>query len=780
MQKLDDNVKKTIKDLRSEYYRLSSIQTIKDTSPFGGSIRESIGPFPEFILKGRFCKRSAKGLCSPCFYSRLPERSLSSSDEFDKGYIEQIDYIIDNFDALVIENQLGKVAFPVEGDKRVIGMVCTPTGSYFDDKEYPLAIRKVNLGKIAQKVKETGCVFALHIESHADDVIEYFQSPDIEELELLKYLNTRILLGFESIDEFSRNVVYAKDLELTVFLDAVTVLRSNGFPVGAFVFAGLFSYTDLETIEDVTKTCLFLKENGISPVLMFANTQKYTIPDVLCSGKRYKLVDARTVLEIVKKMLDIFSADMKGSIDPWFIADPMGGPPEPKNHIFISEDNTACANCSSRIYAIIEELRKTKNAEAFLAGYEEINKCECKAKYDALLSKEKMIAGNQNIEDRTRNLLDYANNMLEFYILTENPWVVKAQLLCYGLFLTDDQKEKAKKYNRYIDEKGLIHAVHIKYKGTLINVCVAEEFCKKSPFTVFIENDDSWVLLKNGRRLGNFEFLSLPKWTEKPISDFLAGDLVRPHSDKCISLWLSQDCAFVKNGNGCRFCGLTSVVQSKAYSIDEIMEAVFAAMEYNPEYEVNISGGICGSADKALDYFIEVTRKLKMKFNKIVISAEFAPPLTIGKIKELKDAGAAAAIINIEIFDDEKRKKICPGKGQTTLEKYIEALKYCVDLFGKGNVSSVIIVGLQPEQDVNDACKLLISIGVIPTLMPFKPLDNTPLQNHTLPGDEEYIRLSRNSTKEMERCKIGVKCNSGCADCGACSLEIDLKEVFKP
>jgi radical SAM enzyme (TIGR01210 family) len=779
MPTLEDRVKKIMWGLRSGYYRLHGIQTIEDSIPFGGSIRESIGPFPEFILKGRFCKRSARGLCSPCFYSRLPEHSLNSNDEFDKGYLKQVDHIIERFDTLVLNNQIGKIAFPVESEKRVIGMVCTPTGSYFDKEEYPLTIRKENLKKIARKAGELNRSIALHIESHANDVIEYFQSPDIEELELLKCLNARILLGFESIDEFSRNVIYVKDLKLEAFLEAVTILRNYNFPVGAFVFAGLFPYTDYETIEDVTKSLLFLKEKGIPPVLMFANTQKYTIPDVLYAGKRYKLVDARTVLEIVRKMIDIFSTDMNGSIDPWFIADPKGGPPEPKSHIFISGDNSVCADCSNRIYELIEELRITKNTDAFLDGYNEVNNCKCRLNYDALIQKNKITTKNQNIEERTRILLDYADNMLESYLLIENPWVVKAQLLCYGLCLTGEQKETAKKYNKYINEKGLIHAVHIRYQETLINVCVAEEFCGKSPFTALIENGDSWVLLKNGRRLGNFDFLSLPEWTEQPIGNFLAGDLVRPHADKCISLWPSQDCVFVKDGMGCKFCGLTSRTQSITYTVDEVIEAVSIAMKYNPEYEVNISGGTCYSADKALDYLIEITGRLKERFNKIVISAEFAPPQTISKIKELKDAGAAAAIINIEIFDDASRKEKCPGKGQTILEKYIESLKCCVDSFGQGNVSSVVIVGLQPEPDVEKACKTLISIGVVPTLMPFKPLDGTPLQNYPLANDEEYIKLSRYSNKEMNKINIGVGCHSGCAACGACSLEIDLKEIFK-
>lgn len=779
MNILAKKVKETIKGLRCEHYRLCNIQTRQDVVPFGGSIRESIGPFPEFILKGRFCKRSAIGLCSPCFYSRLPEYAFITNDDFNKGYLQQVDYIIDNFEKLVIQNQIGKVAFPIKDEDTVIGLVCTPTGSYFDNDEYPLEVRKTNLKKILAKAISLNCRVALHIEAHANDVLKYFENFDKEEIDLLKQLNARVIIGFESADEFSRNVIYAKELDMTIFLNSINVLKQHGFPVGAFVFAGLFSYTDYETINDIKKTFLFLKEKEISPVLMFANTQKYTISDVLRIENKYKLLDAHTVLEIVKLLINIFGCNTIGNIDPWFIADPKGGPPEPDHHIFISKENTACHNCNNRIYELIEKLRIDKNADEFLKGYTQIKQCTCMLKYDALIEKDQIFIKEKNIEDRTRILLEQVNNMREKYILIENPWVVKAQLLCYGLFLTNSQKEIAAKQNRYVNEKGLIHALHIKYQGTLINVCVAEAFCEKSPFTASIESNGTWVLYKNGYRLGAFEFLQLPNWTMEKVGNLLVGDLVRPHADNCISLWPSQECAFIKEGKGCKFCGLISAEQLKIVSVDDAVKAVSFALDYNSKYEVNISGGTCGSPDEAVDFLIEICSKLKRKYHEIIISVECAPPKDLNKLEQLRMAGASALIINIEIYNDELRKEICPGKGFASFSYYLEALKRGVELFGKGNVSSVIIVGLQPEKDVEKACRELIAKGVIPTLMPFKPLDGTPLQNYSLPSDEEYIRLSRNSAKEMKSNRVEIECKSGCAACGACSIDIDLKEIFK-
>ena len=81
-------------------------------------------------------------------------------------------------------------------------------------------------------------------------------------------------------------------------------------------------------------------------------------------------------------------------------------------------------------------------------------------------------------------------------------------------------------------------------------------------------------------------------------------------------------------------------------------------------------------------------------------------------LEKLKENGATAFVTNIELYDEKLRKEICPGKGEITNDVYFETLKNAVRLFGKGNVSSVLIVGIQPKEDIIDACKKLINIGV--------------------------------------------------------------------
>ena len=779
MEDIYSNVISLTKYMRTVAYDYGQVQEDCDVIPFGGSIKESIGPFPEFILKGHFCNRSLQGFCSPCFYSRLPVHQICE-EKFNFGYERQVEYILQNFEKMVISNQIGQVAYNFETNKKVYGMVCTPTGSYFDSYEYPSNIRKRNLRRIIDTADRYNCEIALHIETHVEDVINYFHNPDMEEIELLHHLHTRILLGFESVNNVSRNGIYGKGLSLNNFETAISILKTNNFPVGAFVFAGLFALTDEETIKDTLDTLYYLKDMDVSPVLMFANTQEYTIPDVLLSIGKFKLLDTRTVYIIIKNMIRIFGCDMKKDIDPWFIADPKGGPPDPNFHIFNASTNTSCSKCADEIYNAIEKLRITKDIESFLMIEQTIDMCDCKAQYYDLIKIQAENLRKNNLRDRIIYSIQCAKNEFPYYVLKKNPWVVKAELLCYGLNVSEEQKELLKTMNPFIYEKGFINAIHILYKNTLINVCVADSFCEKSPYSVKKINN-SWYLLKNEVVLDELIFLEFPEWVFNRCEGVMVGKIIRPHSDKCISLWPSLDCNYVKKKKGCRFCSLTSMDEDEMIKLQPkfVARLVKVAIDYNPSYEINLSGGTCNSPEYAIDYLLEICNEIIEVCGSVSISVECTPPNSITYLKKLKESGVTAIIMNLEIYDEGLREKICPGKGTISNQSFFSALKEAVDIFGVGNVSSVLIIGIQPKQDIITACEQLTDIGVIPTLIPFKPLDNTSMEYMKVTDSKEYIEISKDVANRMARKKLYISKNSGCTACGACSLESNLMEVYR-
>lgn len=386
--------------LRKKYYKGTINDSCYYDSPHGisGNMSESIGSWPEFIFRGTFCKRTFKGYCSPCFYSQF---SIDKK-EIGEKYIEmircQFDYVIDNFYDLVINRQYGTQR---EQKRNFITFVLTPTGSYFDDNEFPQFLRIEMLNKLVDKAKLYEKDFQLLIECHCKDWNELNFSLDStkEEIQLLKKLNTKILFGFESANDYVRNVLYNKNIEMEEFDKAYKKVKSLGLEVGVFIFAGLFSMNDLLTIEDVSNSIRFALDRKITPVIMFQNVQQYTITDVLFRNNEIKLIEPFTVLEIILCLInEIEKRDLEQN--EWLIADPKGGPPIPEFNIFDCAQVTSKDN-ANQIYSMVHNLRLSRNFEEFKLDAQKMKLTENYGEYQSMLKdcfpKEKLLENTDKL-----------------------------------------------------------------------------------------------------------------------------------------------------------------------------------------------------------------------------------------------------------------------------------------------------------------------------------------------------------------------------------------------
>lgn len=395
--------------LRNSYYKSNDKFLGNYPIPYGGNITESIGAWPEYILKGTFCKRSFNGLCSPCFYSRLPLNG-HNREEYLSMVHKQCMHIVNNFKELVIDRQVGKTFIENQQHSGTpCSLVLTPTGSYFDNYEFPIEIRLEMLEGLVRQADKYDVDIVLHIETHCDDFNEYnlTNNDSLQEIELLKQLNAKVIFGFESADEYVRNVLYNKKLSLIDFERAIDKSISLGLAPGAFVFAGLFAMNDKNTIFDVQNTVKYLSSYGVMPVLMFQNVQEYTLTDILFKNNEIHLLEPFTVLKIVTEFLkELQKSKMQMH---WLIADPVGGPPKPEFNIFDCAVNT-CKKCSKKIYALLKDLRLSRDIDTFLAKAQEVQKCSCYSSYLEFIATqnstfESLIANTDRLVDKAQSLI---------------------------------------------------------------------------------------------------------------------------------------------------------------------------------------------------------------------------------------------------------------------------------------------------------------------------------------------------------------------------------------
>ena len=119
-------------------------------------------------------------------------------------------------------------------------------------------------------------------------------------------------------------------------------------------------------------------------------------------------------------------------------------------------------------------------------------------------------------------------------------------------------------------------------------------------------------------------------------------------------------------------------------------------------------------------------------------------PLNRGNMSSLADAGIERIGIPLdaatsEIFD--KAKGSSAG-GPYVWEKQLELLNEATSIFGKGGVSTHLIVGLgETEREMVYAIQRCVDMFVLPALFAFTPIPGTALESMSQPTIETYRRI---------------------------------------
>lgn len=347
---------------------------------------------------------------------------------------------------------------------------------------------------------------------------------------------------------------------------------------------------------------------------------------------------------------------------------------------------------------------------------------------------------------------------------TQDEIKIKADLLIKGVMVDNEAKVKLlKEYPDFFD-KGFIHAVNISFSNTNVNVSVAENFSKKSPYLLY-EKDNEYFIKSDEYdfKIGFFGML--------PKTNSIVDDMARLHSTDCINIWPSTACCYDAEGAKCKFCSIVKE-NSKPTDIETLADGIKKLLEKTPTGMLNFSGGTYKNPDIMADYWIALVKKIR-EFSNCKIAIEFAPPADLNKLVELYKAGLNVAIMNLEVANPLLRKEICPGKSHITYEHYYKAFTLAVELFGWGQVSSVLIGGIQPKEEIIAECEKMASIGVFPTIMPYRPLDDCNEKKEMLCTPEDLIYMADKLGKMLVKYNLDYNKQEGCTKCGGCSIEND-------
>ena len=358
---------------------------------------------------------------------------------------------------------------------------------------------------------------------------------------------------------------------------------------------------------------------------------------------------------------------------------------------------------------------------------------------------------------------------------------VKAEVLCWGLKFSRAADEI------YLSQHPTVHkrtgnaGIHMVLEDKLVlNAIYGERFCQFSPWSIEKINKQFW-LFKNKKPACKFSVIKAPKWYLKKTSDgvYMADVLLQEGLDTLTAaVW--NNCCYFKNRTECQFCILGNERGGIEWKkVGQIVEVVAEALKENPDYYLHFTGGNTTTPDHGINYYKKYVEAVRKKYKNLPISLEISPPDDIKDLERIINAGVNGFSINIEVWNEAKRQKICPGKSRIKRNKYFKAWKKGVKKLGKFKISSVIIVGLNTKREVIKGIKELVQLGVKPVLLPFRPFDKNALNHLKPPNPSELLELSAVAGAELKEAQADQKEFIGCEHCGACTIENDNLRYLK-
>lgn len=196
-------------------------------------------------------------------------------------------------------------------------------------------------------------------------------------------------------------------------------------------------------------------------------------------------------------------------------------------------------------------------------------------------------------------------------------------------------------------------------------------------------------------------------------------------------------CYFKEQNQSCSFC---ESKHTKEYNFtDSDIFEVIDAYEKEVDFRHYLIGGASEKKEIEPIRIKKIIQYIRKRSSKPIYLMSL-PPKDTSHIYDYYQLGLNEVAFNIEIYDRKIASKLMPGKGQIPLKQYMDALEESTRYFAKtGNVRSMLIVGLEPEESLITGIKDLCSIGVSPMLSIFRPMPLTALK-HIVPPTIEYTK----------------------------------------
>jgi hypothetical protein len=269
-----------------------------------------------------------------------------------------------------------------------------------------------------------------------------------------------------------------------------------------------------------------------------------------------------------------------------------------------------------------------------------------------------------------------------------------------------------------------------------------------SPYVLLAEDGEP-VLYRYGRKstkkIGKIQFKKRHELFDRKTSDgVFFRDIANLSPEGTVRVSYSTECSLKDKGEDCLFCNINYRQNNvKRKTAQQVSEVFSAAVAEGVGGRLQLTGGFIPER-RELEYYIDVAEDVKRltgikNFNGLAV---IGAPQDYSVIDKYKEAGYNTIRMNMEIWDKNIRKTICPGKENQCggWEHWVGALEYAVKVFGKAKVGSNIVGGIEPKKTILDGIEYLASKGIVCKAAIWRPCAG--LEGHRTPETSWHLDLA--------------------------------------
>ena len=318
-------------------------------------------------------------------------------------------------------------------------------------------------------------------------------------------------------------------------------------------------------------------------------------------------------------------------------------------------------------------------------------------------------------------------------------------------------------------------------RGLPLTVPMHAEYAQRSPYTLRIGERGARLELA-GEYVAPVVVPPRPKIYDMYTADGVPyWKIALLHLDSIAST-VVQKCIYWGTREQCAFCGIELTRDGQTVPVKTpamLAEVCTAARDHDGAVDVTLTTGSLNRRDRGALYIAKCATAIKEACG-LPVQVQFEPPDDLSVLDEVHAAGVDAVGMHLESFDPEVLARIAPGKARTGIEGYFRAWERAVEVFGAGQVSTYVILGMGEDPGLTVAgCRRAIDMGVYPFVVPLRPVPGSLMEHCRPPTADDMDDVYRQVAPYLVARGLGSSdVQAGCARCQACSaisvLERDL------